>query len=196
MAYKRNPMRSERICSLSRYVMSLTQNGAQTHASQWFERTLDDSANRRMVLPEAFLAIDVVLNLCINVSDGLQVWPKVIERHLLAELPFMATENILMACVKAGGDRQVLHEAIREHSMAAGKRVKEEGAANDLLERIALDAQFSCVHEQLRSLMSPALFIGRSAEQVTEFLADEIQPLLKEHAEAFESVKNLDQVQV
>ncbi|CAK4094495.1 unnamed protein product [Aphanomyces euteiches] len=181
MAYKRNPMRSERVCSLARYVMSLTDNGGHTHASQWFERTLDDSANRRIVLPEAFLATDVILNLIANVSDGLQVWPNVIAAHIKAELPFMATENVLMACVKAGGDRQELHEAIREHSMAAGRRVKEEGAANDLLERIAADERFAAVHSSLDSLLDPKLFVGRSPEQVDEFVEECIDPLLEKY---------------
>ncbi|RLN94650.1 hypothetical protein BBJ28_00009288 [Nothophytophthora sp. Chile5] len=195
MAYKRNPMRSERICSLARYVISLTDNGAQTHASQWFERTLDDSANRRMVLPEAFLATDVILNLVTNVSDGLQVWPNVIKAHIKAELPFMATENILMACVKAGGDRQELHEAIRTHSMEAGKRVKVEGAANDLLERIAADPLFKPVHDHMDSLLDPSLFIGRCPQQVEEFIAEEIAPILKEHAKLLE-VEDVDGVNV
>ncbi|KAL4175904.1 hypothetical protein KRP22_000862 [Phytophthora ramorum] len=195
MAYKRNPMRSERICSLARYVISLTDNGAQTHAAQWFERTLDDSANRRMVLPEAFLATDVILNLITNVSDGLQVWPNVIKAHIKAELPFMATENILMACVKAGGDRQELHEAIRTHSMEAGKRVKVEGAANDLLERIAADPLFKAVHDHMDSLLDPSLFIGRCPQQVEEFVGEEITPLLKQHANLLE-VENVDDINV
>jgi adenylosuccinate lyase len=195
MAYKRNPMRSERICSLARYVISLTDNAAQTHASQWFERTLDDSANRRMVLPEAFLATDVILNLITNVSDGLQVWPNVIKAHIRAELPFMATENILMACVKAGGDRQVLHEAIREHSMAAGKRVKEEGAANDLLERIDADPLFKPVHGKMDTLLDPSLFIGRCPQQVEEFIDEHIRPLLKQYGELLH-IEDLDSVNV
>ncbi|GMF13475.1 unnamed protein product [Phytophthora lilii] len=223
MAYKRNPMRSERICSLARYVISLTDNGAQTHAAQWFERTLDDSANRcvhrhkyltidilhlvsdarsrcyalcsRMVLPEAFLATDVILNLITNVSDGLQVWPNVIKAHIKAELPFMATENILMACVKAGGDRQELHEAIRTHSMEAGKRVKVEGAANDLLERIAADPLFKAVHDHMDALLDPSLFIGRCPQQVEEFIGEEIAPILKEHAKLLE-VENMDGINV
>ncbi|KAG3197028.1 Adenylosuccinate lyase [Phytophthora cactorum] len=195
MAYKRNPMRSERICSLARYVISLTDNAAQTHAAQWFERTLDDSANRRMVLPEAFLATDVILNLITNVSDGLQVWPNVIKAHIKAELPFMATENILMACVKAGGDRQELHEAIRTHSMEAGKRVKVEGAANDLLERIAADPLFKAVHDHMDTLLDPSLFIGRCPQQVEEFISEEVAPILKEHAKLLE-VDNVDDINV
>lgn len=184
MAYKRNPMRSERVCSLSRYLISLPQNCAHTHAAQWFERTLDDSAIRRIVLPEAFLAADVILTTLINIADGLHVWPAVIRSHLALELPFMATEVILMQCVKAGGDRQVLHEAIREHSMAAGRRVKEEGASNDLLDRIAADALFKPVHGTLDQLLDPNLFVGRSPEQVTEFLAECIAPILDKHAAA------------
>ncbi|CAH0479374.1 unnamed protein product [Peronospora belbahrii] len=195
MAYKRNPMRSERICSLARYVISLTDNGAQTHAAQWFERTLDDSANRRMVLPEAFLATDVILNLIINVSDSLQVWPNVIKAHIKAELPFMATENILMACVKAGGDRQELHEAIRTHSMEAGKRVKEEGAANDLLERIAADPLFKAVHDHMDELLDPSLFIGRCPQQVEEFISEDIAPIFVKYASLLE-VENVDNINV
>ena len=195
MAYKRNPMRSERICSLARYVMSLPLNTAHTHASQWFERTLDDSANRRMVLPEAFLAVDVILNLLANVSTGLQVWPNVIRSHIRSELPFMATENILMACVKAGGDRQELHEAIREHSMQAGRRVKEQGAANDLMDRIAQDSRFEAVHAQLDELMDPKLFIGRCPKQVDEFLADCVDPILQQYKDLLQ-VRNTDEIKV
>ncbi|TDH65675.1 hypothetical protein CCR75_007758 [Bremia lactucae] len=195
MAYKRNPMRSERICSLARYVISLTDNGAQTHAAQWFERTLDDSANRRMVLPESFLATDVILNLIINVADGLQVWPNVIKAHIRAELPFMATENILMACVKAGGDRQELHEAIRTHSMEAGKRVKVDGAANDLLVRIAADPLFTAVHGHIDTLLDPMLFVGRCPQQVTEFISEEITPILEKHAKLLE-IENVDDISI
>lgn len=158
------------------------KNCAHTHASQWFERTLDDSAIRRIVLPEAFLAADVILTTLMNIADGLHVWPAVIKSHLALELPFMATEVILMQCVKAGGDRQVLHEAIREHSMAAGRRVKEEGAANDLLERISKDDLFKAVHGSLDQLLDSNLFVGRAPEQVTEFLAECIAPLLEKHS--------------
>jgi len=182
MAYKRNPMRSERICSLARYVISLTSNCANTHANQWFERTLDDSANRRVVLPEAFLALDVVLRIVHNVMSGLTLWPKVIASHIDAELPFMATEEILMACVKAGGDRQELHEAIREHSMKAAARVKSEGARNDLLERIRKDAKFKAVHGSLDTLVDPKLFTGRCAEQVDEFLGGVVVPFMRKHS--------------
>lgn len=180
MAYKRNPMRCERICSLSRYVMSLPANCAQTHSTQWFERTLDDSANRRIVLSESFLATDGLLNTIIDVTNGLQIWPMVINKHINEELPFMATELILMKCVKAGGanaDRQKLHEKIREHSLEAGKRVKIEGKENDLLERIMNDPDFSAVHDELPSLNNPINFIGRSPQQVDDYLTDIIKPL-------------------
>ena len=170
MAYKRNPMRSERLCSLARYVINMAKNTADTACSQWLERTLDDSANRRLTLPEAFLGVDVVLTLASNVVNGLHVWPNVVHSRVMSELPFMATEVILMAAVKRGGDRQVLHEAIRDHSMAAAARVKGEGAPNDLLERIANDALFESVHGDLQNLMDPNLFVGRSPQQVDEFL--------------------------
>ncbi|NLF19257.1 MAG: adenylosuccinate lyase, partial [Lentisphaerae bacterium] len=178
MAYKRNPMRSERVCSLARYVISLPANAAQTQATQWFERTLDDSANRRLVLPEAFLAVDVILSTVADIAGGLVVWPNVIARHIRQELPFMATEAVIMACVKAGGDRQDIHEAIRRHSQEASRRVKEDGAENDLLERLAGDPAFAAVHGTLGELMDPARFIGRCPQQVDAFLRDEIDPLL------------------
>ena len=195
MAYKRNPMRSERICSLGRYVMSLAANAANTHSQQWLERTLDDSANRRIVLPEGFLALDVVLRIGQNVISGLTVWPKVIETRIKSELPFMATENILMECVKAGGDRQELHEAIREHSMKAAYRVKAEGAANDLLERIAKDARFEAVHGGLDKLLDPSLFTGCCVEQVDEFLEEVVDPLLKRF-EGVLQIESKDKVSV
>ncbi|MFR8317077.1 MAG: adenylosuccinate lyase [Catenibacillus sp.] len=179
MAYKRNPMRSERIASLSRYVMADMINPAITAATQWFERTLDDSANKRMSIPEGFLAVDGILDLYMNVVDGLVVYPKVIEQHLLNELPFMATENIMMDAVKAGGDRQELHERIRIHSMAAGRVVKEEGKKNDLLERIAADPVFGMNMEQLTAIMEPKNFVGRAPQQVEEFLAQVIAPILE-----------------
>ena len=182
MAYKRNPMRSERVCSLARYLIGLPQNCAHTHANQWFERTLDDSSIRRMVLPEAFLAADVILTTCINIADGLHVWPAVIRQRLNLELPFMATEVILMDCVKAGGDRQELHEAIREHSMAAGKRVKEEGASNDLLERISRDPIFASVHDKLDTLVDAKQFVGRAPQQVDDFLDSVIAPILADNS--------------
>ena len=178
MAYKRNPMRSERIASLANYVISDATNPAITAATQWFERTLDDSANKRISISEAFLATDGILELYMNISSGLVVYPKVIEARLMSELPFMATENIMMDAVKAGGDRQVLHEKIRQHSMAAGKRVKEEGAANDLLDRIAADPAFGMTREQLDKLMKPELYTGCASSQVEAFLANVVQPIL------------------
>ena len=183
MAYKRNPMRSERIASLSRYVMVDAMNPAITSATQWFERTLDDSANKRLSVPEGFLAIDGILDLCLNVVDGLVVYPKVIEKRLMSELPFMATENIMMDAVKAGGDRQELHEKIRVHSMAAGKVVKEEGKANDLLERIAADPAFGMNMEQLQAIMKPENFVGRAPQQTEEFVNEVINPILEENKE-------------
>ena len=184
MAYKRNPMRSERITSLARYVMNLPGNAAMTHATQWFERTLDDSANRRISLPEGFLATDIILSILINVTDGLQVWPKVIARHIAAELPFMATENLLMETVKRGGNRQELHEVIREHSMAAGRRVKEEGLDNDLLDRLRNDPAFAAIKEDFDSLLDPQAFVGRAPEQVTAYLDEVVRPLLAANADS------------
>ena len=184
MAYKRNPMRSERIASLSRYVMIDALNPAITSATQWFERTLDDSANKRISIPEAFLAVDGILDLYLNITDGLVVYPKVIESHLMKELPFMATEMILMDAVKAGGDRQELHERIRVHSMAAGKVVKEEGLENDLLKRIAEDAMFPMNMEQLKAIMSPINFVGRAPSQTVEFFEECIDPVLETEKEA------------
>lgn len=179
MAYKRNPMRSERIASLANYVIADSINPAITAATQWFERTLDDSANKRISVPEAFLAVDGILDLYMNVVDGLVVYPKVIESRLMKELPFMATENIMMDAVKAGGDRQELHERIRVHSMAAGKVVKEEGKENDLLERIANDPAFHMTMEQLNAIMDPKNFVGRAPEQTEEFLDEVIAPILE-----------------
>ena len=183
MAYKRNPMRSERICSLSRYVMIDVLNPAVTAGTQWFERTLDDSANKRLSIAEGFLAIDGVLDLCLNVTDGLKVYPKVIEKRLMSELPFMATENIMMDAVKAGGDRQELHEKIRELSMEAGRRVKEEGKDNNLLELIAADPAFHMSIEELRRSMEPSRYIGCAPHQVERFLADVIAPVLEANKE-------------
>ena len=183
MAYKRNPMRSERIASLSRYVMVDALNPAITSATQWFERTLDDSANKRLSVPEGFLAIDGILDLCLNVVDGLVVYPKVIEKRLMSELPFMATENIMMDAVKAGGDRQELHERIRELSMEAGKNVKEKGLDNNLLELIASDDAFNLSLEDLQKTMDPSKYVGRSKEQVEAFLKNVIRPILDENKE-------------
>ena len=181
MAYKRNPMRSERIASLSRYVMVDALNPAITSATQWFERTLDDSANKRLSVPEGFLAIDGILDLCLNVVDGLVVYPKVIEKRLRSELPFMATENIMMDAVKAGGDRQELHERIRELSMEAGKTVKVEGKDNNLLELIAADPAFNLTLEELEKTMDPAKYTGRASVQVDAFLKNVINPMLEEN---------------
>ena len=183
MAYKRNPMRSERIASLSRYVMIDALNPAITSATQWFERTLDDSANKRLSVPEGFLATDGILDLCLNVVDGLVVYPKVIEKRLMSELPFMATENIMMDAVKAGGDRQELHERIRELSMEAGRNVKVEGKENNLLELIAADSAFNLSLEDLQKTMDPAKYVGRSKEQVDAFLEKVIRPILKANKE-------------
>ena len=181
MAYKRNPMRSERISSLSRYVICDTLNPAITAATQWFERTLDDSANKRISVPEAFLAVDAVLELYINVVDGLVVYPKMIEKHLNEELPFMATENIMMAAVKKGGDRQELHERIRVLSMEAGKVVKVDGRENDLVDRIAADSMFSLTKEEILAEMKPEKFVGRAPEQVVEFIDAEVKPILEKY---------------
>ncbi|MEE1312462.1 MAG: adenylosuccinate lyase [Lachnospiraceae bacterium] len=178
MAYKRNPMRSERIASLANYVMSDAMNPAFVASTQWFERTLDDSANKRLSVPEGFLAIDGILDLYLNVVDGLVVYPKVIESRLMKELPFMATENIMMDAVKAGGDRQELHERIRQHSMEAGRMVKVEGKENDLLERIAADPAFGMTMEQLEAIMEPKNFVGRAPQQTEEFINDVINPIL------------------
>ena len=183
MAYKRNPMRSERIASLSRYVMIDALNPAITSATQWFERTLDDSANKRLSIPEGFLAIDGILDLCLNVVDGLVVYPKVIEKRLMSELPFMATENIMMDAVKAGGDRQELHERIRELSMEAGKNVKEKGLDNNLLELIAADPAFNLTLEDLKKTMQPEKYVGRAKEQVEAYLTNVINPLLEKNQE-------------
>ena len=183
MAYKRNPMRSERIASLSRYVIADCLNPAITSATQWFERTLDDSANKRLSVPEAFLAVDGILTLYLNVVDGLVVYPKVIEKHLMAELPFMATENIMMDAVKAGGDRQELHERIRTLSMEAGRNVKEKGLENNLLELIAADPAFHMSLEDLKKSMDPAKYTGRAKEQTEEYIEQVIRPVLSENRE-------------
>ena len=181
MPYKRNPMRSERISALSRYVMVDTLNAAVTAATQWFERTLDDSANRRIAVSEAFLGVDAILNVMMNVCDGLVVYEKVIRARVMNELPFMATENIMMDAVKKGGNRQELHERLRVHSQAAGRVVKEEGGQNDLIDRIAADPAFQITRGEIEALLDPSLFIGRSVEQVDEFLSEIIRPVLDEN---------------
>jgi adenylosuccinate lyase len=182
MAYKRNPMRCERACALARFLMVAPLHSEFTTAVQWFERTLDDSAIRRLSLPETFLAADGALNLYLNVMENPKVYPKVIERHIRAELPFMATENIIMEGVKRGGDRQELHEAIRRHSQAAGMQVKEQGGENDLLERLAAEPVVNMTREELDGLLDVRQFIGRAPEQVTEFIASEVDPVLARHA--------------
>ncbi len=183
MPYKRNPMRCERICSLARYVITDALNPAFTAYNQWFERTLDDSANKRISIPEAFLAVDAILQIYLNVTDGLKVYPKVIEKHLREELPFMATENIMMDAVKRGGDRQALHERIRIHSVAAGKVVKEEGGANDLVDRIAADPMFGLTKAEIMAHMDPSAYIGRCPEQVTEFISQVVDPIRTQYAD-------------
>ncbi|XP_037083539.1 adenylosuccinate lyase-like isoform X1 [Pollicipes pollicipes] len=181
MPYKRNPMRSERCCALARHLMALPSNALPTAATQWMERTLDDSANRRLTLSEAFLAADGLLLTLQNITEGLVVYPRVIQRHIQQELPFMASENIIMAMVKAGADRQECHEQLRQLSQAAGDRVKQEGADNDLVERLRACAYFEPVHGQMDALLEPASFTGRAAEQVTQFLAEEVAPVLERY---------------
>ena len=183
MPYKRNPMRSERICSLARYVMADAMNPVMTASSQWFERTLDDSANKRISVPEAFLATDAILNICINVVTGIKVYEKVIEKRINEELPFMATENIMMDAVKRGGDRQELHEQIRVHSIAAGAVVKEQGLPNDLVSRIASDPMFGLSEDEIRSNLDSHAYIGRAPEQVADFIANYVQPVLDKYKE-------------
>jgi adenylosuccinate lyase len=182
MAYKRNPMRSERVCGLARFMMSLQSSSAATGSVQWMERTLDDSANRRLVIPQAFLAIDAILILLHNITAGLVVYPRVIAKNLGEELPFMATENILMAAVQAGGDRQKLHERIRVHSLAAADAVKQEGKPNDLAERLAADPAFAKVN--ITAALDAAQFVGRAPQQVDEFVADVIEPIRQRYASA------------
>lgn len=189
MAYKRNPMRSERICSLARYVIVDAVNPAITSSTQWFERTLDDSANKRISVAEAFLTVDAILNIYMNVAGGLVVYPKVIEQRILSELPFMATENILMDAVKKGGDRQELHEKIRVHSMAAGRVVKEEGKPNDLIERIVADEAFGLTMEEIQKILKPENFIGRADRQVEEFIEEYINPVLAANQIAADEVE-------
>ena len=183
MPYKRNPMRCERICSLARYVMADALNPAVTASAQWFERTLDDSANKRISVPEAFLATDAILRICRNVASGLKVFDKVIRKHIMDELPFMATENIMMDAVKLGGDRQQLHERIRVHSIAAGAVVKEQGLPNDLVSRIAADPLFGLTEDQIREKLVPEAYIGRAPQQVTDFLEEYVKPVLKKYSD-------------
>ena len=184
MAYKRNPMRSERMASLARYIMVDALNPAITASAQWFERTLDDSANKRIAIPEAFLACDAILNIYINVSGGLVVYPKVIERRLMEELPFMATENIMMDAVKNGGDRQELHERIRELSMEAAAVVKQEGGKNDLIERIAKEPMFGMSLEDLQKVLDPKNFVGRAPQQVEEYITEQVMPVLDKNKDS------------
>lgn len=181
MAYKRNPMRSERVCSIARHIITLTLNPYMTHATQWFERTLDDSANRRITIAESFLATDAILDLLHNITDGLVVYDKMIHKHLMEELPFMATENIIMESVKKGASRQDLHESIRVHSMEAGRMVKEEGKPNDLLERMANDNDIPLSREEMDALLDPKSFTGRASEQVTDFMENDVDPMLKKY---------------
>lgn len=183
MPYKRNPMRCERICALARYVIVDTLNPAFTAATQWFERTLDDSANKRISIAEGFLAVDSILNIMINVCDGLVVYPKVIEQRIMRELPFMATENIMMSAVKKGGDRQQLHEKLRVHALAAAKRVKEEGLENDMIDRICADPAFHITKEEIAGVLKPIHYVGRSVEQTEEFIRDVIGPILEKNKE-------------
>lgn len=178
MPYKRNPMRSERCCALSRHMMTLYFNATQTHSTQWFERTLDDSANRRMTLSEAFLSADAVLLTLLNITQGLIVYPKVIDRHVRQELPFMSAENLIMAMVKKGGDRQVCHEKIRVLSQEAAKEVKQHGKDNDLIDRVRADSYFAPILDQLEHLLNPSTFTGRAADQVIEFYNEEVKPVL------------------
>lgn len=192
MAYKRNPMRSERIASLSKYLMSISLNPQMVHSTQWFERTLDDSANRRLSIAESFLTADAILDVANNVTSDLVVYDKVIYNNLMKELPFMATENILMKAVNKGGDRQKLHEKIRKHSMEAGREVKEKGKANDLLERIAKDESFNLNKKEIKNLLDPKLYIGRSKQQVKEFLTEKINPILKDNEEVLGKKVKLD----
>lgn len=181
MPYKRNPMRSERICALARYVITNSLNPAYTASTQWFERTLDDSANKRIAVAEAFLAVDSILNIYINVADGLVVYPKMIEQRVMRELPFMATENIMMEAVKKGADRQEMHERIRQHSLAAAEQVKVFGRENDLVSRIAADPAFGLTEEEIRRVLDPALFIGRCPQQVERFLQRDVAPVIQRY---------------
>jgi adenylosuccinate lyase len=178
MAYKRNPMRAERISELARHVVVNTLNPAITASTQWFERTLDDSANKRIVVPESFLAVDAILNIYINITSGLVVYPKVIEKRIMEELPFMATENILMEAVKKGGDRQELHEKIRKYSMESGDEVKINGRKNDLIERIIKDKSFALEEKEIMAVLKPTNYVGRSSSQVEEYLKEYVYPII------------------
>jgi adenylosuccinate lyase len=182
MAYKRNPMRCERATGLARFVISLSSSPYMTAAAQWMERTLDDSSNRRLALAESFLAIDGCLDLLVNIADGLVVYPHTIRKNLMAELPFMATENLLMAAVKRGADRQEVHEVIRRHSQAAAQRVKSQGAANDLLERLAAEPAFAGIN--LKAVLDPALYVGRAPQQVDEFVRDIVRPIRRRYRQS------------
>jgi adenylosuccinate lyase len=185
MAYKRNPMRCERITGLSRFVIANAQNGAMTAAEQWFERTLDDSSNKRLAVSECFLAIDSILGILLNVTGGLVVYPKIINKHIMEELPFMATENIIMQAVKKGGDRQELHESIRKHSMDAGRNVKEEGGQNDLIERVLKDPQFKLDEEALMAALTPSHYVGRAPEQTEEYINDYVNKAIEKYQGLF-----------
>lgn len=191
MPYKRNPMRSERCCAIARHLITLHANAANTHATQWLERTLDDSANRRLTLSEAFLSADAILLTLLNISQGLVVYPKVIERHIKQELPFMSTENIIMAMVKHGGDRQICHEKIRVLSHEAGAQVKKHGLDNDLVDRVRADPYFAPILNQLDSILDASTFIGRCPEQVIEFIEEEVQPILADYTDALKNVKSV-----
>ncbi|KAH8247212.1 hypothetical protein KR038_000259 [Drosophila bunnanda] len=191
MAYKRNPMRSERCCALARHLITLFSSAANTHATQWLERTLDDSANRRLTLSEAFLSADATLLTLLNISQGLVVYPKVIERHIAQELPFMSTENIIMAMVKAGGDRQVCHEKIRVLSQEAGAQVKQHGKDNDLVDRVRKDPYFAPILEHLDTILDARTFTGRASEQVDDFVEEEVRPVLARYAEALKNVQDV-----
>ena len=191
MAYKRNPMRCERITSLARYVMIDSLNPAFTAGTQWFERTLDDSANKRVSVPEAFLAVDAILNIMLNVTDGLVVYPKMIRQRIMRELPFMATENIMMDAVEKGGNRQELHERLRQHAIAAGKQVKEEGLPNDMVDRIAADPAFGLTREEIVAGLVPENFVGRAPQQVEEFIANVLQPIFDADPEDVEQHASL-----
>lgn len=190
MPYKRNPMRCERICSLARYVIADALNPAMTSYNQWFERTLDDSANKRISVPEAFLSVDAILRIANNVADGIKVYDKVISQHIMNELPFMATENIMMKAVKNGGDRQELHERIRVHSIASGAVVKEQGLPNDLVSRIAADPLFGLTEDEINKELNPAAYVGRAPEQVSEFIAECVKPVLTKYAELIDKSEN------